>query len=83
MGGLQKQGQRGGSVIPIMNPNDGKNWARLIINRMEFGRKYCNYSQRSARDVLGLPDPAPEPAQRLRFDQDGRVQRTTPNPEFA
>ena len=74
-------------MIQIHTSDDGKNWARLIINRMEYGRKYCGYAQRMAREVLGLDQPAP--VRRLRVGHDGRVQREddqqahAPEPEFA
>lgn len=74
-------------MIAILEPDDGKNWARLIINRMDYGRKYCSYSQRIAREVLRLPQPEPKP--HLHLGRDGRVQRMAPEldsadePEFA
>ena len=63
-------------MIQILNPNDGKNWARLIINRSEYGRKYCSYSMRMAHEVLGIP--LPETVRILRLDVNGRVQRVAP-----
>ena len=53
-------------MITIPQEDDGKNWARLILNRMEYGRKYCHYSVRLAHEVLGLP--VPEPVKRLHVD---------------
>ena len=46
-------------MIKLIEPNDGKNWARRIINNMEYGRKYCSYSQRMATEVLHLEQAAP------------------------
>ena len=66
-------------MITIPQADDGKNWARLILNRMEYGRKYCHYSVRLAHEVLGLP--VPEPVKRLHVDATGRVQRYDPAPE--
>lgn len=74
-------------TIAIPTPDDGKNWARLIINRMEYGRKYCSYSHRLAHEVLGLP--MPEPVKRSHGNAAGRVQRydvapkREQEPEFA
>lgn len=66
-------------TIAIPQIDDGKNWARLIINRIEYGRKYCSYSRRLAHEVLALP--MPEPVKRQHGDASGRVQRYDVAPE--
>lgn len=66
-------------MIAIPATDDGKNWARLIINRIEYGRKYCSYSRRLAHEVLSTP--LPEPAKRLHLDANGCVQRYDVAPE--
>lgn len=70
-------------MIEVPTTDDGKNWARLIVNRMAYGRKYCAYSRRLAHEVLGLP--LPESVKRLRVDSSGRVQQpqSAQVPEFA
>lgn len=66
-------------MITIPATDDGKNWARLIVNRMEYGRKYCHYARRLSHEVLGLP--MPEPVKRPHGDATGRVQRYEVAPE--
>lgn len=68
-------------MIQIPTADDGKNWARLILNRIEYGRKYCSYSRRLAHEVLGFP--LPEQVKRLHLDANGRVQRTQSQPDYA
>lgn len=63
-------------MIAVLILDDGKNWARLIINRIKYGRKYCSYSIRTAHEVLGIP--LPEPVRHLHLDANGRVQRVAP-----
>lgn len=66
-------------MIEVPTTDDGKNWARLIVNRMAYGRKYCAYSRRLAHEVLALP--MPEPVKRSHGNAAGRVQRYDVAPE--
>lgn len=52
---------------------DGRDWARKIMTRIEYGQKVSSYAQRCARQALGLPEPLSQ--HRSHFDTNGRVLR--------
>ncbi len=50
---------------------DGKDWARKIMVRIDYGYKVGHYAAWCAREALKLPHP--EQRHRLSFDARGRV----------
>jgi len=51
--------------------NDGKDWARRIMDNIKSGRKVSHYAQRCAREALGLrnPESTTQPTGNAKADQ--------------